>query len=286
MASFVIAARGSRLSRIQAQTVGSLLVRQGMAVTYRWVTTTGDRDRSISLSVVGIFVKEIQQVLLRGEADLAVHSAKDLPTTSPEGLEVVAFLRRDTPWDLLIHRDGFRRIGTSSARRKALLAGMFPHADIHPLRGNVDTRLRKLREGETDAVVLSAAGLERLGLWRPGQPEVEGFPAQVLKPPSFVPAPAQGVIAVEMRRDHPHKDDVRALLNHPETEEAVQMERHLLAVARAGCHAPFGCFVQRTDEGYEGHLFYHTPEMRIHVTERAVHLDRLRTRLEAVLHAH
>lgn len=286
MAALVIAARGSRLSRIQAETVGRMLEEAGFAVRYRWITTTGDRDRSATLSGVGVFVKEVQQALLRGEADLAVHSAKDLPTASPEGLEVVAFLERDTPWDLLIHREPLWRIGTSSARRKALLLEMFPHAEIHPLRGNVDTRLRKLREGETDGVVLSAAGLVRMGLWREGQTTVEGFRVQVLTPPEVVPAPAQGVIAVEMRADDPRKTQIRTLLNHSLTETAVRVERELLARAGAGCHAPFGCFVCSTAGGWEGFLFYHHAGGTLRLQETAPDPGELRRKLEEALRAH
>ncbi len=286
MAALVIAARGSRLSRIQARTVGEILESAGYAVQYRWVTTTGDRDRSATLSGVGVFVKEIQQALLQGEADLAVHSAKDLPTASPEGLEVVAFLERDTPWDLLIHREPFRRIGTSSARRKALLSELFPHVDIHPLRGNVDTRIRKLREGETDGVVLSAAGLERMGLWEKGQTVLEGFRIQVLTPPEVIPAPAQGVIAVEMRSQDPRKEQLRTLLNHRPTEAAVRVERALLARAGAGCHAPFGCFVRQQRDLWEGFLFYRRAGGTLRLRETASRPDALQKKLEEALRAH
>ncbi|MCF6191830.1 MAG: hydroxymethylbilane synthase, partial [Candidatus Hydrothermae bacterium] len=280
---------GSTLSRIQAHKVRQRLQEAGLASGIRWITTHGDRDRTASFTGVGMFVKEIQQALLREEIDLAVHSAKDLPTAPVEDLTLVAVLQRDTPWDLLIHRTPMHRIGTSSARRKALLRGLFPEAEIHPLRGNVDTRLRKLAAGETDAVVLSAAGLERLGLWRPGQTHVEGFAVQVLTPPSFVPAPAQGVIAVEMRADHPLRSQVRQVLNDALTEQAILLERHLLSRAGAGCHAPFGCYVHPRDGHWEGFLFWvhNARTLQLHHTAPTIeHLrDTLEDHLDAFLRA-
>lgn len=280
MAHLIIGARGSTLSRIQAYRVRQGLQNAGMETEVRWITTHGDRDRTASFTGVGMFVKEIQQALLRGDIDLAVHSAKDLPTAPVEGLALVAVLQRDTPWDLLIHRTPVRRIGTSSARRQALLRTLFPEAEIHPLRGNVDTRLRKLVEGETDAVVLSAAGLERLERWRPGQSHVEGFAVQVLTPPSFVPAPAQGVIAVEMRADHPLRAQVRQVLNDPRTEQAILLERHLLSRAGAGCHAPFGCYVHPRDGHWEGFLYWVHNGRTLQIHHVAPTLDHLRDTLE------
>lgn len=285
MAHLIIGARGSELSRIQAHTVAERLREAGLEVSFRWITTRGDRDRSATFSGVGIFVKEIQQALQQEAIDLAVHSAKDLPVQPIEGLERVAFLRRDIPWDVLIYREGFQRVGTSSPRRRMFLSRLYPGIQVHALRGNVDTRLRKLREGETDALILSAAGLLRLERWKPGQTHVDAFPVRVLEPPHMIPAPAQGVIAVEMRSNDPRKARVREALNHLDTERAVRLEQRLLSLAGAGCHAPFGSYVHPHPNGWEGFLAYRAPTGPIQFHILASSYEQLAQTMEEELRA-
>ena len=193
----------------------------------------------------GLFTKEIEDALLAGAIDLAVHSLKDLPVELPPGLEIAAIPERENPFDALL---GIRlddlpagaRVGTSSGRRAAQLRRLRSDLAMEPIRGNIDTRLRKLKEGQFDAILLAVAGLRRLGL--------EDQIAQVFSVDEICPAPGQGALAIETRAaDNVY--EICCRLNHASTSEAVQCERAVLAGLGGGCQLPVGAFAERVDGG-------------------------------------
>jgi hydroxymethylbilane synthase len=233
-----VGTRASVLALAQARSVVAGLVGGGEIVPMR---TEGDRLAEARLAVVGgkgLFVREIEEALLRGEIDVAVHSLKDLPAQLPAGLTLAAFPARDDARDVLVARRpatletlaSGARVGTSSPRRRALLLAVRPDLAVEPIRGNVDTRLRKLAAGDWDAIVLAAAGLSRLAV----TPE-HGTP---LDPDVVVPAVGQGILAVETRADD---GDTRARLtpvDDPATRACALAERAYLARLGASCHTP------------------------------------------------
>lgn len=236
-----IGTRGSRLARWQAEWVRGQLHQAGIESELVFITTSGDRHQQWgveSLGSVGVFTKEIQLALLAGEIDLAVHSLKDLPTRQPEGLIIAAIPRRASVADLLISRSGKTllelpvgaTIATGSRRRAAQLLFHRPDFAIIPLRGNLDTRLRKLDDGQFDAIVVAEAGVLRLGeTYRKGQN---------LTPHFLLPAPGQGALAIEVRADdHRVLSQVR-FLHDMVTASEVTAERTVLACLDAGCLAP------------------------------------------------
>ena len=244
-----IATRGSRLALAQTELIATALrhAHEGLEVTTRVVRTRGDVVANIPLGQVGgkgIFVKEIEETLLRGDADLAVHSAKDLPTELPPGLAIAAVPPREDPHDVLIAREPGAPldrlppgalVGTGSIRRQAQLAAARPDLRFTDLRGNVDTRLRKLEEEGLDAIVLAAAGLHRLGLGDLGWP----IPFEVC-----VPAPGQGLLAIEARTDDARIAALLEPLDAPEARTALTAERSALAALGGGCQAPVGILAQ------------------------------------------
>ena len=233
--------RGSILARNQAAQVADLLAARGFEVETVIIRTTGDKYQE-GLPPLGkdrgIFTKELQHALLEGKIDLAVHSLKDVPTDPVQGLRIGAVLPRASPFDVLVGRTSVElsgisalgRIGTGSARRKAQLLYLFPHMVIEPIRGNVDTRLRKLDEGQFDAIILAEAAMERLGLHHRGYLRLPGA--------FMLPAPAQGAIAVEIRTDDPQIRQIVGELDHLPSRAAVEAERHFLRVLQGGCLAP------------------------------------------------
>lgn len=237
-----IGTRGSALALWQAEHVKARLEALGHAVSLHVITTTGDRMQDKRLESVGgkgAFLKEIEEALLAGEVDLAVHSLKDVPTALPAGLSLCAFLERADPRDALVSR-GERLaalprgavVGTTSLRRRALVGALRPDLRLLDLRGNVDTRLLRLREGRFDAVLLAMAGLTRLGR--------AAEATEALDAHSFVPAPGQGAIALECRdADTAVRDAVRPL-HHEPTARAVAAERAFLAALGGGCNVPLG----------------------------------------------
>jgi hydroxymethylbilane synthase len=257
MPTFRIGTRGSQLALFQARTVASLLQeRAGAASEIVIIKTSGDRLADASLSEVGgkrLFVKEIEDALLAGEVDLAVHSSKDMPAVLPEGLEIAAVLPREDPRDAVVlpgasgpatldhvlrHLRNSPRVGTSSVRRIAQLIALLPGAQFQPIRGNLDTRLRKLDDGEFDALVLAAAGLRRLD---------RGDRISVALPiEQCVPAPGQGIIAVETRAgDAP----VRALVERIDDSlaaTALAVERAVVRRLGGGCQMPIGAHARVT----------------------------------------
>ncbi len=245
-AGFRVGTRGSVLALAQAERVVVALER--VAPEQRWtivpVVTTGDRDRATSLTILGgsgVFVKELHEALLVGEIDLAVHSAKDLPTHLPRGLQLVAVLGRDDVRDVLVSRSGATlatlppgaRIGTSSRRRRAMVTALRPDIALEEVRGNVDTRLRKLEEGVVDGLILAAAGLVRLG-------RVDVI-TEYLDPDIFVPAPGQGALALVCRAADPVAAIV-AQLDEPDLHLAVAVERSFLGAFGSGCSLPLGAY--------------------------------------------
>lgn len=241
--SLVIATRGSALARWQAEYVKTLLlsVQPDLSITLRVIRTRGDVIQDVPLAQVGgkgLFVKEIEEALLSGDADLAVHSVKDVPMILPDGLLLGCIPRRENPADCLLAREPCTldslpvgaRVGTSSLRRQAQLLAKRPDLAIESLRGNVDTRLRKLREGMYDAIVLAAAGLARLGLAAPHQ--------SLLAPDEFLPAVGQGAIGIECREDDTAIFTLLAGLEDTETRVCVEAERGFLAGLDGGCQVP------------------------------------------------
>ena len=232
--------RGSTLALVQARIVADALGGDA-AVEIVPMRTEGDRLAEARLAAVGgkgLFVREIEEALLRGEIDLAVHSLKDLPAEPPAGLVLAAFPPREDPRDVLVTKapatldtlPAGARVGTSSPRRRALLLAARPDLAVEPIRGNVDTRLRKLAEGDWGAIVLAAAGLSRLGL----QPTH----AVALEPDVFVPAVGQGIIAVEARADDRATLAALARTDDPATRVCALAERAYLARLGASCHTP------------------------------------------------
>jgi hydroxymethylbilane synthase len=252
-----IGTRGSELALWQARRVAEMLERAcGIASVLVPIRTSGDVKSSHplqQLSDVGVFVAELQEALRRREVDIAVHSLKDLPTSEPEGLVLAAVPLRGTPAELLLARAGAAgsggmglrpqaRLGTSSQRRAAQALARQPDLRILPLRGNVPTRVGKLREGAYDAVLLAAAGVERLAL------DVSDLLATRLAVEEFLPAPGQGALAVEARREDAAMLEAAGVLNDPAAAEATACERAVLAGLGGGCHLPLGAFAFRDGE--------------------------------------
>ena len=251
-----IGTRESALALKQARMVQSALAAQGVAADLVTFKTTGDKHLDEPLSAIGgkgLFTHELEQALTRGKIDCAVHSLKDLPTDSSDGLEVVAVLPRDDPRDVLVLSSSARavgladlprgsRVGTSSLRRRAQLLALHPDVEVVELRGNVPTRLRKVDEGQVHAAILAAAGLHRL--------DATQHIAAYLDAPDWLPAAGQGAIAVQARADHSDLRRVLAALNHPPTMTAVRAERAFLAGLYGGCQVPIGALV--IDAGSSG----------------------------------
>ncbi len=240
--------RASLLAKTQSQQVADLLAESlGRPVELVEISTTGDvsGDPLNSFGGTGVFVSALRDALLTGEVDLAVHSLKDLPTGPTEGITLAAVPVREDPRDALVARDGLTlgelprgsRVGTGSPRRAAQLLALGLGLEVKGLRGNVDTRLRKVADGELDAVVLALAGLSRLGR----AAEV----TEALDPIQMLPAPGQGALAVECRTVEPRLvDAVTEALDDPGTRAAVTAERALLAELEAGCSAPLGALAE------------------------------------------
>ena len=248
MAKAIIAgSRASTLALAQSRLVIAALENRfpDQIFEIKNISTRGDRvlDRSLSeIGGKGVFVKEIEEALLAGQIDLAVHSCKDLPTEQPAGLAIGAILEREDPRDVLVSREGRpladlaagARVGTSSPRRAAQLKAMRPDLQVADIRGNVDTRLRKLDEGQYDAIVLAAAGLSRLGL--------SDRACEFLDPAVFLPAPAQGALAVETRASDARTGALVASLDHFATRLVVDAERAFLRALGGGCSLPMGAY--------------------------------------------
>jgi hydroxymethylbilane synthase len=251
----IIGTRGSNLALAQTELVSRLLKEKGVETSQKIIKTSGDRftDRPLhAVAGVGAFVRELDDVMLAGEIDIAVHSMKDMPTVRPPELPTVAVLERDTPFDILLTYDGTPLdelpeqaiIGTSSLRRAAQIRRYRPDLVVQELRGNIDTRLRKLREGLYDGILLAKAGLERMG-W-----ELEG---EILNPDFFCPSPNQGTVAV-VTRGGTDAEKAVSKLDHPQSRILTEIERILITELGGGCTTPVGSYAEFTSDGQEIHV--------------------------------
>jgi hydroxymethylbilane synthase len=228
-----VGTRGSRLALTQAGLAADLLRDAGTEIALVPITTAGDRDRRKPFGQIGergVFVKELEEALLAGRIDVAVHSAKDMTSTDTMGLAVGAYIAREDPRDALVGSDALRvgmRVGTASARRRAQLLALEPSLSIEPLRGNIDTRLAKRSERGLDAVVLAACGLDRLGM--------SGEIGRRFEPSELLPEAGQGALALQVRAG---EETIVATAEHAETRRRVEAERACVAAVGGGCLAP------------------------------------------------
>lgn len=256
-----IGTRGSKLALWQAHYTKGLLEDLGVEVELVIIKTRGDKIQDIGFAKMegkGFFTKEIEDALLRGDVDLAVHSMKDMPTSQPEGLTITAVSYRENPADwLIVRKDSVAGkvlkmkenavVGTSSARRKAQILDFRPDVQIRDIRGNVPTRLQKLRDGGFDAILLAAAGLERLDL------DLSEFEVVKLHPKEMVPAPAQGVLAWQTCKADKEVRRLLKKLHNAETAKATNVERKVLQLFEGGCQMPLGVYCER-DAGGNYHV--------------------------------
>lgn len=250
MANVRIGSRGSQLALWQANHVSSLLRAQGHSVELEIIKTTGDKILDVALAKVGtkgMFTKEIEEALADGRIDLAVHSLKDVPTELQPEFTLAAIMKREDPRDAFISVKYSRleelprgaKVGTSSLRRQCQLKALRRDLEIFPLRGNVDTRLRKLESGEYDAIILAAAGVKRLGLDKHVRSRIE--------PEIMCPAVGQGALAIEARADDAETLKRLEFLNDSDTRSAIECERAVLGSLGGGCQVPIGAFAERCD---------------------------------------
>lgn len=259
MKHIIIGSRGSDLALWQANFVKSELEKINCSVDIKIIKTQGDKIQHLSFDKLegkGFFTKEIEDALLSKEIDLAVHSHKDLETTPPENLMIACVSERANPADaLLINKSAIdatqkwslkqnANVGTSSARRKAQFLNHRSDVIIADLRGNVPTRINKLREGNYDAILLAKAGLDRLEL------NLDEFHVEVLNPTEFIPAPAQGVLGLQIRNEDKELFDILQKINFPEVQEKIELERKILNLLDGGCQLPLGVYCTPNNELY------------------------------------
>jgi hydroxymethylbilane synthase len=255
-----IGTRGSDLALWQANFVKDSLAAIHIEADLKIIKTQGDRILHLSLDKLegkGFFTKELEEELLAGNIDIAVHSHKDLPTENPPGLIIAAVSEREDPSELLlvlkdcvdVHQKFSVKyggiVGTSSNRRKAQLLAYRPDLEIKDLRGNVPTRINKLRDESYDAIMIAKAGVSRLGL------DLSDLYVEQLNPVAFIPAPAQGVLAIQIREIDKELFDALQALNHPEVAEQLAVERTVLKLFGGGCHLPLGCYCRKEDDLYQ-----------------------------------
>ncbi|MEO1435102.1 MAG: hydroxymethylbilane synthase [Bacteroidota bacterium] len=251
--SIIIGTRGSKLALWQAEFTKAKLEALGHIVELKIIKTKGDKIQHLGFDKLegkGFFTKELEDALLRGAIDMAVHSMKDLPTTQPEGLVIAGVSYRENPADMLVIRKDRvtpdlllklpknAKVGTSSARRKAQLLDFRSDLELADIRGNVPTRLRKLEEGQFDAIMLAAAGLQRLEI------DLSAFEAIELNPREFVPAPAQGVLAFQCLGSDVDMRRILKELHHSEVSKCTNVERKVLKLLEGGCQMPLGVFCE------------------------------------------
>jgi hydroxymethylbilane synthase len=251
--TLICATRASQLALTQTRMMTAKLAAAGLVSTLETITTKGDTIQDRSLAAIGsesVFVKELETALREQRADYAVHSCKDLPTTLPDDMTIAAITQREDPRDAFCSEKyatfddlpSGARVGTSSPRRRAQLRALRPDLVYDDIRGNVDTRLRKLRDGDYDAIVLASAGMRRLG--------VRATYTVPFEPTDLVPAVGQGALALETRLGDPLAERIAAVLNHPETDLAVRAERAFLRALRGGCQAPAGAHATYRDREF------------------------------------
>lgn len=253
-----IGTRGSKLALWQAHFVQEELRKIGIASELKIIKTKGDQIQHLSFDKIegkGFFTKEIEDHLLRGDVDMAVHSMKDLPTTAPAGLVTTAVSYRANPVDWLIINNASvdkaqmlklkqnAIVGTSSARRKAQMLDFRKDIELKDIRGNVPTRLKKLEEGQFDAILLAAAGIERLEI------DLSKFFVLKFDPREFIPAPAQGVLAFQTNANDLETRRILQQLHHPEVAQITNVERKVLKLMDGGCHMPLGVYCKKDQMG-------------------------------------
>jgi hydroxymethylbilane synthase len=250
MARLRIGSRGSQLALWQANHISALLRERGHEGEIEIIKTTGDKITDVALAKVGtkgMFTKEIEEALAEGRVDLAVHSLKDLPTELSPEFEIAAITKRENPRDVFVSKKHKSveelprgaRVGTSSLRRQAQLKALRPDLDIHPLRGNVDTRLRKLESGEYEAIILAAAGVNRLGL--------TALVKQIIPAEIMCPAAGQGALGIEIRDGDSITRQNLSFLDDAAARAATTCERALLNKLGGGCQVPIGAFAEVHD---------------------------------------
>ena len=260
MRKIIIGSRGSDLALWQANYTQSLLEDIGVKSEIKIIVTKGDRIQDLSFDKIegkGFFTKEIEESLLNKEVDLAVHSHKDLETSNPQGLVIGAVSYRENPSDVLfIHPDakdesqpfGMKEgamVGTSSARRKVMMKSLRPDIELKDLRGNVPTRIEKLRSGNYDAILLANAGVSRLDL------DTSDLGVEVLDPKEFIPAPAQGVLGWQIREDDAELQEILDKLNNAAVKSCISVERTVLNKMEGGCQMPLGVYTIEEDGVYK-----------------------------------
>jgi len=271
MKPIIIGSRGSDLALWQANFVKNQLEELGCEVSINIIKTQGDKIQHLSFDKMegkGFFTKEIESALLEKSIDLAVHSHKDLETESPNGLIIACVSERANPSDLLLINSAATdseskwnlkkgaKVGTSSARRKSQMLYHRPDVELKDLRGNVPTRIDKLRKGDYDAILLAKAGVDRLEI------DLSEFEVQVLDPTEFIPAPAQGVLGLQIRSEDTDLADILKQLNAPEVSRRISIERKILNLLDGGCQLPLGAYCDEQDQLYislakeSGHHIY------------------------------
>ena len=271
MAHLRIGSRGSQLALWQANHISALLHEQGHTTSIEIIKTTGDKITNVALAKVGtkgMFTKEIEEALAEGRVDLAVHSLKDLPTELPFGFALAAIPKREDARDAFVSVKHSRiddlpegaRVGTSSLRRQAQLQAINRKLELIPLRGNVDTRMRKLQAGEFDAIILAAAGLARLGF--------TDAIREYISPERMCSAAGQGALAIETRADDPETVEAVKFFNDPATRAAVTCERACLNALGGGCQVPIGAYAVPVPEGLLLHALVASPDGRQIVREQ------------------
>ncbi len=262
MKKIVIGSRGSDLALWQANHVRKQLEDLGHEIEIKVIVTQGDAIQHLSFDKLegkGFFTKEIETALLEGTIDLAVHSHKDLETNPPKGLMIAAVSEREDPSELLLINkskvdlnqewnlieNGI--IGTSSARRKSQVIRFRPDLEIKDLRGNVPTRIQKLRDGNYDSILLAKAGVDRLQL------DLSDFHMEVLDPTVVIPAPAQGVLALQIRESDTELFEILQQINHPEVAQRIGVERKVLNLLEGGCQLPLGVYCETESKVYVSH---------------------------------
>ena len=247
MAHLRIGSRGSQLALWQTNHISALLRERGHQVEIEIIKTTGDKITDVALAKVGtkgMFTKEIEEALAAGRVDLAVHSLKDLPTEIPPDFEIAAITQRENPRDVLVSKKHASikelpqraRVGTSSLRRQAQLKALRPDLEIYPLRGNVDTRLRKLEAGDYEAIILAAAGVNRLGL--------TALVKQIIPAEIMCPAAGQGALGIEIRKGDEAIRQHLSFLDDSAARQTTTAERALLNKLGGGCQVPIGAFAE------------------------------------------
>lgn len=256
----IIGTRGSQLALWQANYIKDRLAEIGVDAELKIIKTQGDIIQHLRLDKLegkGFFTKELEEELLSSKIDLAVHSHKDLPTVNPPGLIIAAVSEREDPSEVIImHKDCVdltkrlslkhnATVGTSSNRRKAQLLSLRPDLEFEDLRGNLQTRIQKLRDEKYDAIVLAKAGVSRIDI------DLSDFHIEIISPVEIIPAPAQGVLAIQIREEDKELFTVLQKLNNEAVARTIAVERKVLNMFEAGCHAPLGCYCRQTNGKYE-----------------------------------